>query len=162
VDVIVGGFPCQDLSEAGQRAGLDGERSGLWSEFARLIGELRPAFAIVENVADLLSGERGAWFGRVLRDLAEIGYNAEWHCIPAASVGAPHLRDRVWLVSYPDEIRCGHGRSAQSDNEDTVQQEWQPAQGKQQRRGRLSGAGAVGATVPDADSGRVHSSSADA
>ena len=96
-DVLCGGFPCQDISNAGKRAGIDGERSGLWSEFARLIGELRPRYAIMENVAALL----GRGLERVLGDLAEIGYDAEWHCIPASAVGAPHRRDRVWIVAYP-------------------------------------------------------------
>lgn len=105
VDAICGGFPCQDISSAGAKAGIDGERSGLWSEYARLVGELRPLHVIVENVADLLSGpegDPGAWFGQVLGDLASIGYDAEWHCIPAAAVDAPHIRDRVWLVAHPN------------------------------------------------------------
>ena len=97
VDVICGGFPCQDISFAGKGAGLAGERSGLWSEYARLIRELRPNFVIVENVAALLS--RG--LADVLGCLAEIGYDAEWHCIPASAVGAPHRRDRLWIVAYP-------------------------------------------------------------
>ena len=97
VDVICGGFPCQDISFAGLGAGLDGARSGLWSEYARLVGELRPSFVIVENVAALLS--RG--LDRVLGDLASLGYDAEWHCIPASAVGAPHRRDRIWVVAYP-------------------------------------------------------------
>jgi DNA (cytosine-5)-methyltransferase 1 len=100
VDVICGGFPCQDISDAGGMAGIDGERSGLWSEYARLIGELRPRYAIVENVAALL----GRGLGRVLGDLAALGYDAEWHCIPASAVGAPHRRDRVWIVSHPNEV----------------------------------------------------------
>ena len=99
-DVITGGFPCQDLSVAGKQAGIDGERSGLWGEFARLIGEVRPRYAIVENVPALLCGDRGRWFGRVLGDLAQIGYDAEWHCIPASHLGAPHQRDRVWIVAF--------------------------------------------------------------
>ena len=98
VDVLAGGFPCQDLSVAGKGAGLDGERSGLWSEYARLIGELRPRYVIVENVPALLA--RG--FGRVLGDLAALGYDAEWDCIPASAFGAPHRRDRVWVVAYPN------------------------------------------------------------
>lgn len=98
VDVVCGGFPCQDISTAGLGAGLDGARSGLWSEIARLVGELGPRFVIVENVAALLS--RG--LDRVLGDLAALGYDAEWHCIPAAGVGAPHRRDRIWIVAYPD------------------------------------------------------------
>lgn len=105
VDVITGGFPCQDISTAGKQAGIgEGTRSGLWSEIARLCGELRPKYVIVENVAALLSGpseRRGAWFGRVLGDLAEVGYDAEWHCIPATYVGLQHIRDRVWIMAYP-------------------------------------------------------------
>ena len=102
VDVLCGGFPCQDLSIAGKGAGLAGARSGLWSEYARLIGELRPRYVLVENVAALLA--RG--MGTVLGDLAALGYDAEWDCIPASAVGAPHRRDRVWLVAYPN----GSGR----------------------------------------------------
>lgn len=101
IDVICGGFPCQDISFAGAGAGLEGDRSGLWRDMRRLIGELRPRFAIVENVAALLS--RG--LGDVLGDLAAIGYDAEWHCIPAAAVGAPHRRDRIWIVAYANEER---------------------------------------------------------
>lgn len=96
VDVICGGFPCQDISFAGKRAGLEGARSGLWSEYARLIGELRPRFVIVENVPGLLS----LGMGDVLGSLAALGYDATWDCIPASAVGAPHRRDRVWLVAY--------------------------------------------------------------
>jgi DNA (cytosine-5)-methyltransferase 1 len=104
VDVLCGGFPCQDLSYAGRGAGLDGERSGLWIEYARLIRELRPRYVIVENVSALLA--RG--LGRVLGDLAACGYDAEWDCIPASAVGAPHRRDRVWLVAYPSrDLRAG-------------------------------------------------------
>jgi len=105
VDVITGGFPCQDISTAGRQAGInDGTRSGLWSEIARLAREVRPKFLIVENVANLLAGpseQPGGWFGRVLGDLAEIGFDAEWHCIPASAIGAPHRRDRVWIVAHP-------------------------------------------------------------
>lgn len=113
VDVITGGFPCQDISIAGKQAGIGGgTRSGLWSEIARLIGELRPQYAIMENVTALLSGDSGRWFGRILGDLAEIGYDAEWHCIPASELGANHHRDRVWIVAHPcgdrkDEFREG-------------------------------------------------------
>jgi len=101
VDVICGGFPCQDISVAGRKAGIGGEQSGLWVEFARLIGEIRPRWVIVENSPNLLAGGNGQWFGRVLGDLAEVGYDAEWHCIPATAVGAPHNRDRVYIVAYP-------------------------------------------------------------
>jgi len=103
VDVICGGFPCQDISVAGPGGGLAGARSGLWSEIARLSGELRPRFVIVENVANLL----GRGLGTVLGDLASLGYDAEWHCIPAAAAGAPHDRDRFWLVAYPNCSKWG-------------------------------------------------------
>ena len=99
VDVITGGFPCQDLSIAGKQQGMgEGTRSGLWSEIVRLACELRPQFLIVENVANLLAGpvERpGAWFGRVLGDLAECGFDAEWENIPASAVGAPDRKSVV-------------------------------------------------------------------
>ena len=110
IDVISGGFPCQDVSIAGRKAGVDdGTRSGLYAEVIRLAGELRPKFIIMENVSNLLSGpsERvGGWFGRVLGDLATLGYDAEWHCIPASYLGAWHRRDRVWILAYPHE-ECG-------------------------------------------------------
>jgi len=102
VDVLTGGFPCQDISVAGKGAGIEGERSGLWTECARLIRELRPRYAIFENVTNLLNGERGDWFKRVLGDISALGYDAEWHCIPASAVGAHHRRDRVWIVAYPN------------------------------------------------------------
>ena len=115
VDVICGGFPCQDISCAGAGAGIDGERSGLWREYSRLIGELRPRYAIVENVAALL----GRGLDVVLGDLAALGLDAEWHCIPASAVGAPHRRDRIWIVAYPrgeqhegDRAAIGRPRTA--------------------------------------------------
>lgn len=105
VDAICGGFPCQDISSAGARAGIEGEQSGLWRQYARIIGEVRPAIVVVENVADLL--HRG--LGVVLGDLAAIGYDAEWHCIPAAAVDAPHYRDRLWIVAHTDRGRLHSG-----------------------------------------------------
>src|SRR5579863_716914 len=86
VDVICGGFPCQDVSNAGKRAGIDAERSGLWSEFARVVGVLRPRFVVVENVSALL----GRGMDRVLGDLAALGYDADWSTLRASDVGAPH------------------------------------------------------------------------
>jgi len=103
IEVICGGFPCQDISFAGSGAGLSGKRSGLWFEFHRLINEIRPKFAIIENVAALRS--RG--LDQVLWSLFEIGYDAQWHCIPASAVGAPHRRDRVWIIAYPNDARSG-------------------------------------------------------
>jgi DNA (cytosine-5)-methyltransferase 1 len=105
VDLICGGFPCQDLSAAGKGAGIDGARSGLWSEFARIVRELRPRYVLVENVPALLTGKGKRWdrapIGRVLGDLAEVGYDAEWARLSAREFGAPHLRQRVWIVAYP-------------------------------------------------------------
>lgn len=106
-DVISGGFPCQDVSRAGFQAGIGGERSRLWVEYARLICELRPSFAVVENVPGLLDGG----IGRVLGDLAEIGYDAEWDSLPAAAFGAPHIRDRIWLLAYPAKCERFNGDS---------------------------------------------------
>ena len=97
VDLLCGGFPCQDLSFAGKRAGIDGARSGLWSEYVRAIVQLRPRYILVENVPGLLTNE---YMGRVLGDLAACGYDAEWDCIPASAVGAHHRRDRVWIVAH--------------------------------------------------------------
>jgi DNA (cytosine-5)-methyltransferase 1 len=94
-DLIAGGFPCQDISVAGLGRGIDGARSGLWAEYARIVGDVRPQFAIVENVGALTS--RG--LARILGDFAALGYDAQWHAVPAAAVGAPHLRDRVWIVA---------------------------------------------------------------
>ncbi len=111
VDIISGGFPCQDVSHAGKRAGVkDGTRSGLWSEFHRIICEARPRFVLVENVPGLLSIDAGRGFGRVLGDLAAAGYDAEWCVRSAAEVGAPHLRERVWVVAYAASTRCEAGQ----------------------------------------------------
>lgn len=107
---ISGGFPCQDLSTAGAQAGMAGARSGLWSEYARIIGELMPQIIIVENVTALLSGGSGQWMGIVLRDLAALGYDAEWHCLPAAALMAQHNRDRVWIIAYPAGKRWQKGQ----------------------------------------------------
>jgi DNA (cytosine-5)-methyltransferase 1 len=94
VDVISGGFPCQDISAAGKGAGIEGERSGMWKEFARIIGDVMPRYVFVENSPMLTT--RG--LGTVLRDLAALGFDAEWAVLSAADVGAPHLRERIWIV----------------------------------------------------------------
>jgi DNA (cytosine-5)-methyltransferase 1 len=101
VDVVCGGFPCQDLSSAGKQAGFEGDRSNLYREMLRIISECMPRYAIFENVTGLLSGNGGRWFAKFLYDLAEIGYDAEWHCISASEFGANHHRDRVWIIAYP-------------------------------------------------------------
>ena len=101
VDVVSGGFPCQDISIAGKGAGIDGKRSGMWSHMARIIGEVRPRFVFVENSSALIA--RG--LGRVLGDLASLGYDCKWKVLGAADVGAPHQRDRFWLVANADHMR---------------------------------------------------------
>lgn len=100
VDVISAGFPCQDISSAGKRAGLDGARSGLWREAARIIGEVRPQSVLLENSPHL----RTRGLGRVLCDLAELGYDAQWGVLGARHVGAPHWRDRMWIVAYAHSV----------------------------------------------------------
>jgi DNA (cytosine-5)-methyltransferase 1 len=98
VDVLTGGFPCQPVSMAGKRKAQEDER-WMWPEYFRAIREIRPKLALIENVRGLLS----AGFYDVLRDLASIGYAAEWQVIPAFAVGAPHRRERVFIVAYPDD-----------------------------------------------------------
>jgi DNA (cytosine-5)-methyltransferase 1 len=108
VDLICGGFPCQDISFAGKGEGLEGKRSGLFYELARVVRTLRPRFVVLENVSALLV--RG--LDVVLGTLAALGYDAEWHCIPAACVGAPHIRDRVFILAYPSSLQPERRRAA--------------------------------------------------
>lgn len=151
VDILCGGFPCQDLSIAGNRAGLDGARSGLWFEFARAIRHLRPRVVVVENVPGLLT----LGMGTVLGDLAGLGYDAEWQVLSAADVGAPHLRKRIWIVAYAHPIRCDgrsgtvaqpHGRRQPSDGggnhtDPNGERELQPQGGEPDKRGRIGDVG---------------------
>lgn len=174
VDLVCGGFPCQDLSSAGRGAGIDGARSGLWSEFARIVRELRPRYVVVENVPALLTGKGKRWergpIGRVLGDLAEARYDAEWACLSAGEFGAPHLRKRVWIVAYPardaeagaaaqprtERQRAGAGgersRAAEVADADAERQPGRAGEvcdsaGRRQPAER----GGKGAHVPDAD-----------
>ena len=114
VDVICGGFPCQDLSTAGKQVGFSGERSSLYGEMLRVIGECMPRYAIFENVTGLLTGDSGRWFGQFLYDLAQIGFDAEWHCVSASDIGAQHHRDRVWVIAYPCGSRSKVGLARQN------------------------------------------------
>lgn len=101
VDIISGGFPCQDISVASStKTGLQGARSGLWNQMSRIIGELRPKYVVIENVAQLLRNG----FPAVLRDLSENGYDAEWSVLRASYFGAPHQRARLFIVAYPHQI----------------------------------------------------------
>jgi DNA (cytosine-5)-methyltransferase 1 len=101
VDVVSGGFPCQDISSAGKGAGIEGERSGMWKHMARVVGEVRPRFVFVENSPMLI--HRG--LARVLGDLATLGYDSRWTVMGAADVGAPHQRDRLWVVAHSNGLR---------------------------------------------------------
>jgi len=108
-NVLTGGFPCQDISIAGKQAGIgEGTRSGLCGEVIRLAGEIEFEYIVLQNVSALLSGPNGnagAWFSAILSDLASIGYDAEWHNIPASALGGPHRRERVWIIAYPQRKR---------------------------------------------------------
>ena len=123
VDVVSGGFPCQDISAAGKGAGIEGERSGMWGEMARIIHEVQPRYVFVENSPMLTS--RG--LGRVLGDLASMGFDARWGVLGAADVGANHKRDRIWIVAHAtklqrngsnDHARVGMGREQISESGD--------------------------------------------
>jgi DNA (cytosine-5)-methyltransferase 1 len=121
VDLICGGFPCQDISYAGKGAGLSGERSGLWYEYARIIGEMEPRYVVVENVAALLN--RG--MREVLGTLASLGYDAEWDVISASQLGAPHQRERVWIIAYPFQRMWKGGRLSNKINVEKLVCGWQ-------------------------------------
>ena len=135
VDVVSGGFPCQDISAAGKGAGINGERSGLWSEFARTIRDVEPRYVFVENSPMLTS--RG--LGRVLGDLAALGYDAEWGVLGAVDAGAPHKRDRIWIVA--DAMRGGLPQP-----ESQSMQEW--TEDRTSERTRIAGT-SWWATEPD-------------
>ena len=122
VDIVCGGFPCQDLSTAGKRIGFDGERSSLYGEMLRIISECMPRYAIFENVSGLLTGDSGRWFAKFLYDLDSIGFDAEWHCIEAAYIGAPHRRDRVWIIAYPKVLLCNDGNIDKKDGNSQAQE----------------------------------------
>ena len=117
IDVIAGGFPCQDISVAGKGEGLKGERSGLWFEYKRIIKEVKPTYVIIENVANL----RSKGLAAVLQDLGEIGYDSEWHIIPACAVGAIHRRERIWIIAYA--MREGLQRLGRSEEIEKIRLE---------------------------------------
>lgn len=111
IDIVAGGFPCQDISAAGRGAGIDGERSGMWTHMARIIGEVRPRYVFVENSPVLTS--RG--LGRVLGDLAEMGFDAQWGVLGASDFGAPHKRERIWIVANARSGRRGESGSREME-----------------------------------------------
>jgi len=151
VDVVSGGFPCQDISAAGKGAGIDGARSGLWSEMARVIGEVRPRYVFVENSPMLV--RRG--LARVLGDLATLGYDAHWGVVGADDVGAPHLRERVWILAYTNGKQLEDWGASQAlagircNVADSVSlRELQPQGCECEERGRTGNGGSM---VPDAE-----------
>lgn len=123
VDIVSGGFPCQDISCAGKGAGIDGERSGLWSEMARIIGEVRPRYAFIENSPMLVT--RG--LDRVLCDLAAMGFDAEWGIVGASAIGGTQHRERVWILANSDRARLQR-----------AEREKQPDQARQERQATRS------------------------
>lgn len=135
-DIICGGFPCQDISNAGKRAGIAGERSGLWFEYARVIRDLRPRLVFIENVAALAN--RG--LDAVLGSLAEMGFDAEWGVFSAAQAGAPHKRDRLFILAH------AHGVAGKP---------WRPDHAGQGARGRNADRGGQRADVAHADGARL-------
>jgi DNA (cytosine-5)-methyltransferase 1 len=143
VDVVSGGFPCQDISIAGRGDGLEGERSGMWKQMARIIGEVRPRHAFIENSPMLTI--RG--LDRVLCDLAALGYDAQWGVISAADCGAPHKRERIWIVAYATQLQrngINHhagigmesGQVPESGNDSGAQNMADPTSQRQQGQGQ--------------------------
>jgi len=136
VDLICGGFPCQPHSFAGKREGSADERD-LWGEMFRVICEVKPRWVLAENVPGLLSSEAGRFFGRVLRDLASVGYDVEWESLPAAAFGAPHIRERVFVLAHSNGTRGGGtGRDAIHEERRTCE-DWR--EGVQETAERING-----------------------
>jgi DNA (cytosine-5)-methyltransferase 1 len=158
VDVVSGGFPCQDISAAGKGAGITGARSGLWAEMARVIGEVRPRYAWVENSPMLV----GRGLGMVLADLAQMGFDAEWGVVGADDAGAPHRRDRIWILAHDPQYGRREGRARGSDSGGQRERE-QPLQdlaytardeqGRKKQRTQRERTGVCGESidVPDAN-----------
>ena len=136
-DLISGGFPCQDISVAGKQIGITGQRSGLWKEMLRIICEVRPRYVLVENVSALLSNGMGV----ILGDLAEIGYDAEWECFPASAVGAPHTRQRVWIIAHPNSKRYDLWRNDWERRQFLLHENWDASKSEQEWEEWLGGFG---------------------
>lgn len=134
IDVICGGFPCQDISVGGKRTGISGARSSLWRYLCNAVRVVQPKYAIVENVAALC--KRG--LGVVVGDLAKVGYDSEWHCIPASSVGSLHERDRIWIIGYPNSGNASNPPTLSAHNFE----KWQTEKGTQNWQNMLNELGA--------------------
>jgi DNA (cytosine-5)-methyltransferase 1 len=149
VDVVSGGFPCQDISVAGKGAGIEGERSGMWKEMGRIICEVRPKFVFVENSPMLTS--RG--LGVVLGDLASMGFNAKWGVLGASAVGAPHQRERIWIyASHPSVERWNDRIRNWQKRQFLRNKNWNASQSKSEREGWFSWVGQVGENVANTTS----------
>lgn len=114
VDIVTGGFPCQDISIAGKQAGIYGERSGLWKEMSEVIGKVRPHFAFVENSANLVI----LGLDRIVGDFTEMGYSCQWGVMGAFHAGFPHGRERVWIMAHTENDRCEHAINGQNASGD--------------------------------------------
>jgi len=148
VDVVSGGFPCQDISAAGKGAGIDGERSGMWREMARIIREVRPRFVFVENSPMLTS--RG--LGTVLGDLASMGFNARWGVLGANAVGAPHQRERIWIYcSHPSSKRWNNRVCNWEKRQLLRNKNWDASKNKSKREGWFSWVGQIGKNVANSN-----------
>ncbi|WP_346274929.1 DNA cytosine methyltransferase [Leptospira santarosai] len=128
IDVVSGGFPCQDISVAGKGAGIDGEHSGLWAEMFRIICEVQPRFVFVENSPQLA----GRGLNRVLGDLASVGYGATWGVLGADDAGAPHIRKRIWIVAHSETID-GEGRMGIRQGSESIQRKSEKSRANAQR-----------------------------
>lgn len=113
IKLVSAGFPCQPFSVAGSRKGIEDERF-LWAELFRVIATVEPKYLLIENVANLLKIQEGLIFAGILYDLSSMGYACEWGVIPASAVGAPHRRDRLFVVAYPDQVRTGYSRQSRT------------------------------------------------
>lgn len=149
VDIICGGFPCQDVSLAGKRAGFSGERSSLWREYRRIVADVRPRYVLVENVPGLLTADDGWAFGEVLGDLAALGFDATWDVFRASDVGAPHRRDRLFILAHASRVdaqrRGGAGLVGRAEGEEQQRGRDAASRGGQTRkRDRRPGKPSVG------------------
>jgi DNA (cytosine-5)-methyltransferase 1 len=156
VDVVSGGFPCQDISAAGKGVGIEGERSGMWREMARVVSEVRPKFVFVENSPMLVT--RG--LERVLGDLTEIGYDTKWLVMGAADIGAPHQRDRIWIFGSDTSFkRCDIGGSNREERQFLYDINRNASESESKRERRLGGIGSIGSDVADTSSQRSQAGS---
>lgn len=142
-ELISGGFPCQDISVAGKRIGLQGKRSGLWSEMFRLVCQVRPKYTLIENVSALLySG-----LDRILCDLASVGYDARWETFPASIIGSPHRRNRTWIIAYPNSQRYDLWRDDWEKRHFLQDKNWDAKEGESEWKRWLGGIRSSGSDV---------------